>query len=47
MEGNTVFSETALITSNTEEVKKGKTDTNIRFSNWVGPLGIEPSTHRL
>ncbi len=46
-EENSVFSEIALITGNTEDIEKGKTDTNIRFSNWVGPLGIEPSTHRL
>jgi site-specific DNA recombinase len=34
-EKNTIFDEIALITSDTEEVKKGKTDKNIRFSNWV------------
>ncbi|MGB3946897.1 MAG: recombinase family protein [Bacteroidia bacterium] len=43
-EVNTFFREIALITSERESVKKGKTDINACFSSWVGPLGIEPST---
>ena len=46
-EVNSVFKEIALCKGDTGNPKKGKTDFNIRFSNWVGPLGIEPSTHRL
>lgn len=46
-EKNIIFSEIALITSDTEGIKKGKTDINTCFSSWVGPVGIEPTTHRL
>ena len=41
-EENSIFSEIALIASDTDKIKKGKTGINSHLSNWVAPRGIEP-----